>query len=117
MNTVKRSTKGTVDRPATRRRGPHLLDIVPGQHRPKLVRRAAIFLYVIYTKPPLPFSSSGTTIKSDFKYAADVVPGRTPVRVDGIDVGLVTGQAPLPDSRGVELTLTLNQQPGFTVKQ
>jgi ABC-type transporter Mla subunit MlaD len=124
MNTVKRSMNGTVDRPAARRRGPHLLDIVPGQHRPKLVRNgaifaalAAIFLYVIYTKPPLPFSSSGTAIKADFKYAADVVPGRTPVRVDGVDVGLVTGQAPLPGSRGVELTLTLNQHPGFTVKE
>ena len=34
---------GTVDRPAARRRGPHLLDIVPGQHRPKLVRNGAIF--------------------------------------------------------------------------
>src|SRR3984957_10819827 len=124
MNTVKRSMNGPVDRPAARRRGPHLLDIVPGQHRPKLVRNGAIFvalvaifLYVIYTKPPLPFGGSGTTIKADFKYAADVVPGRPPVRVDGVDVGLVTGQAPLPDSRGVELTLTLNPHPGFTVKQ
>lgn len=106
------------------RRSMRMLDIVPGQHKPKLVRTGviftvitAIFLYVIYTKPPLPFSGSGTTVKADFKYAADVVPGRTPVRVDGLDVGLVSGQRLLPGNEGVQLTMTLNSNPGFTVKQ
>ncbi|HWF53909.1 MAG TPA: MlaD family protein [Solirubrobacteraceae bacterium] len=101
-----------------------LLDIVPGQHKPKLVRTGLIFsiitlifLYVIYTKPPLPFSGSGTTVKADFKYAADVSPGRTPVRVDGIDVGVVTGQRLLAGKQGVQLTMTLNSNPGFSVKQ
>jgi hypothetical protein len=72
-----------------------LFDPQPGLTKPKLLRNGAIFtvfiavfLYVIYTKPPLPLiSSSGTTIKADFAYAADVVPGRTPVRVLGVDVG------------------------------
>jgi phospholipid/cholesterol/gamma-HCH transport system substrate-binding protein len=94
-------------------------------HKPKLVRNgaifvvlAAIFLFIIYTKPPLPLiSGGGTTIKADFGYAADVVPGRTPVRVLGVDVGVVTGIARLADQRGVELTMTLNDGSGVTVKQ
>jgi phospholipid/cholesterol/gamma-HCH transport system substrate-binding protein len=94
-------------------------------HKPKLVRNgaifvvlAAIFLFIIYTKPPLPLiSGGGATIKADFDYAADVVPGRTPVRVLGVDVGVVTGIARLAGQRGVQLTMTLNDGTGVTVKQ
>jgi phospholipid/cholesterol/gamma-HCH transport system substrate-binding protein len=94
-------------------------------HKPKLVRNGAIFtalvaifLYIIYTKPPIPLiSSSGTTIKADFAYAADVVPGRTPVRVLGVDVGTVTGIDRMANQRGVQVTMTLNDGTGVTVKQ
>ena len=101
-----------------------LMDIVPGQHRPKLARNGAIFvvitavfLWVIYTKPPLPFGGGGPTVRADFRYAADVIPGRTPVRVHGVDVGIVTGQTLLRGNRGVEVTMTLNSSPGITVRQ
>jgi phospholipid/cholesterol/gamma-HCH transport system substrate-binding protein len=102
-----------------------LFDIQPGMHKPKLVRNGAIFtalvaifLYIIYTKPPLPLiTSSGTAIKADFAYAADVVPGRTPVRVLGVDVGTVTGIARMANLRGVQVTMTLNDGSGVKVKQ
>jgi len=109
---------------ARRVRGIRLFDIVPGRHKPKRARNGAIFivitaifLYVIYTKPPLPFGGSGTTVTADFSYAADVVPGRTPVRVDGVDVGTVSGVSLLGSGHGVRVTMTLNDNPGFTVKQ
>jgi virulence factor Mce-like protein len=105
-----------------RLRRPSLFDIQPGRHKPKLVRNGAIFaalvavfLYVIYTKPSIPLiSGGGTTVKADFAYAADVVPGRTPVRVLGIDVGMITGVSPLSGGRGARVTMTLD--PGSGVK-
>lgn len=102
-----------------------LFEIQPGLHKPKLVRNGAIFtvivaifLWIIYTKPSLPLiSSSGTTIRADFAYAADVVPGRTPVRVLGVDVGTVTGVARMANLRGVQVTMTLTHGSGVTVKR
>jgi phospholipid/cholesterol/gamma-HCH transport system substrate-binding protein len=102
-----------------------LFEIQPGMHKPKLVRNGAlftvfvaIFLYVIYTKPPFPLiSSSGTTVKADFAYAADVVPGRTPVRVLGVDVGTVTGISRMANLRGVQVTMSLHDGSGITVKR
>jgi phospholipid/cholesterol/gamma-HCH transport system substrate-binding protein len=115
---------GDAARPgATRKK---LFEIRPGMHKPKLVRNGAIvavlvaiFLFIIYTKPPIPLiSGGGTTIKADFAYAVDVVPGRTPVRVLGVDVGTVTGIARLPSGqRGAQITITLNDGTGVKVKQ
>jgi virulence factor Mce-like protein len=96
-----------------------LFDVVPGRHRPKLARNGAIFvlltavfLYVIYTKPPLPFGSSGSKVTANFAYAADIVPGRTPVRVHGVDVGTVSGVSLLPGNRGVQVSMTLDRSEG-----
>src|ERR1700757_2556480 len=102
-----------------------LFDPQPGLNKPKLARNGAIFtafmaifLYIIYTKPPLPLiSSSGTKVKADFAFAADVVPGRTPVRVLGVDVGVVTGIARTPDGKAVRVTMTLNDGSGVKVKR
>jgi ABC-type transporter Mla subunit MlaD len=112
---------GNVAAPHRRR---SLLDIVPGQHRPKLVRTGAVFsivvlvfLWILYTKPPLPWGGSANVVKADFKYAADVIPGRTPVRVNGVDVGVVSAQRLLPNDQGVQLTMTLSSKPGFVVKR
>ena len=70
---------------------------------------------MIYTKPPLPFSGGGTTVKADFAYGANVSPGRTPVRVLGVDVGVVTGVSRAPSGRGVELTMNIESGKGVTV--
>ena len=106
--------------PRRRLRRVRLFDIVPGKHKPKLVRNGVIFaavtlvfLWVIYTKPQVLFGSGGTTVKADFAYAADVVPGRTPVRVLGVQVGVVSGVARTSSGRGVQLTMTL--EPGSRV--
>jgi phospholipid/cholesterol/gamma-HCH transport system substrate-binding protein len=123
MSATRPTARPNRDGGAPRRR--KLFEIQPGMHKPKLVRNgaifvvlAAIFLFIIYTKPPLPLiSGGGATIKADFDYAADVVPGRTPVRVLGVDVGVVTGIARLAGQRGVQLTMTLNDGTGVTVKQ
>jgi virulence factor Mce-like protein len=121
VRSVRQATDGGPPRPTRRK----LFDPQPGLNKPKLVRNGAIFtvlvaifLYIIYTKPPLPLiSSSGTKINADFAYAADVVPGRTPVRVLGVDVGVVTGVARAPDRHGVRVTMTLNDGSGVKVKQ
>jgi phospholipid/cholesterol/gamma-HCH transport system substrate-binding protein len=122
---ARRNAQRNGDGPGPRIPRKKLFEIQPGMHRPKLVRNGAIFtvfvaifLYIIYTKPSLPLiSSNGTTIKADFAYAADVVPGRTPVRVLGVDVGTVTGISRTANLRGVQVTMTLNDGSGVTVKQ
>ena len=109
--------------PRARRTSP--FDRQPGQHKPKLVRNGAIFtlfiavfLWILYTKPSIPFlSSGGTTIKADFAYAADLEPGFTPVRVLGVNVGVVSGVSRVPSGRGVQVTMTINAGAGVTVKR
>lgn len=99
-----------------------LFDIQPGQHRPKLVRNgavfcvlAAIFLYIIYTKPSLPFGGGGQTVTADFAYAANVVPGRTPVREYGVDVGVVTGVQRVATGNGVRVTMSITPGSGVSL--
>ena len=94
--------------------------IVPGRHRPKRVRTGAIFVvvigifvWVLYTKPGLPFvSAGGHTLSADFGYAANVQPGYTPVRVHGVDVGAVTGVSRAPSGRGVRVKMRINDGTG-----
>jgi ABC-type transporter Mla subunit MlaD len=113
------------DNGAPARRRKRLFDIEPGKYKPKLVRNGAIFtafilvfLYVIYTKPSVPLlSSSGTTVKAELAYAANVRPGYTPVRVLGVDVGQVTGVERAPSGRGVRITLAIDDGKGVHVKQ
>ena len=98
-----------------RRRG-SMFDIPVGKYKPKLVRNGAIFsafvaifLFIIYTKPSIPFlGGGGQTVTANFAYAADVVPGRTPVRVYGVDVGTVSGVELNPHGRGVRVTMSVS---------
>ncbi|MGE4425243.1 MAG: MlaD family protein [Solirubrobacteraceae bacterium] len=104
-------------------RGPGRFEIRPGQHRPKNVRNGAIFcvivgffLFVIYTKPELPFlSTTGETVTMDVADGANVRPGYTPVRVKGVDVGQVTGAERAPGGKGVRVTLRVDDGKGVTV--
>jgi phospholipid/cholesterol/gamma-HCH transport system substrate-binding protein len=102
-----------------------MFDVQPGQHKPKLVRNGAIFaalvsifLWILYTKPSIPFfTSAGTTIKADFAYAADLQPGYTPVRVLGVNVGVVSAVGRATSGRGVQVAMTIDPGKGVIVKQ
>lgn len=108
---------------ASKARRTSIFDPTPGQYRPNRLRTGAffvafigLFLYVIYTKPSIPFlSGGGTTVKADFAYAADIRPGYTPVRVLGVDVGQVTNIERLPSGRGAELTLQIDDGKGVVL--
>jgi virulence factor Mce-like protein len=96
------------------------IDLVPGKHRPKRVRNGAlfvaaslIFLWIIYTKPSLPFvSDGGTKLTAELAYGANVRPGYTPVRVHGVEVGQVTGIERAPSGRGVKITMRIDDGTG-----
>lgn len=101
------------------------MEIVPGQHRPNLVRKGAIFvagvmifLWIIYTKPTLPFlGPKGKTLTADFAYGANVRPGYTPVRVHGVDVGQVTSVERAPSGKGVRIKMRIDDGKGVELKQ
>jgi phospholipid/cholesterol/gamma-HCH transport system substrate-binding protein len=91
------------------------LEIVPGRHRPKRIRTGIIFvsvtmifLWIIYTKPSLPFlSGGGHALSAEFAYAANVHPGYTPVRLHGVNVGEVTDVTRAPSGRGVLIKMNI----------
>jgi ABC-type transporter Mla subunit MlaD len=93
------------------------MEIVPGQHRPHRRRNGAIFiafcvifLWILYTKPSLPLlSGGGTTLRADFINGINVRPGYTPVRVHGVEVGVVTGVKRRESGRGVEVKMKLEK--------
>jgi virulence factor Mce-like protein len=101
------------------------MEIVPGQHRPKRLRNGAIFvafvmifLWIIYTKPTLPFlGPKGTTLTADLNYGANVRPGYTPVRVHGVDVGQVTSIERAPSGRGVRMKMLVLDGKGVKLHQ
>jgi virulence factor Mce-like protein len=71
----------------------------PGLHKPKPMRGGVIvlllfglILYYGYTGGTIPFwPQGGYDVKATFASGIDLKPGRTPVRVGGINVGLVSG--------------------------
>jgi phospholipid/cholesterol/gamma-HCH transport system substrate-binding protein len=101
-----------------------MFDVQVGTHKPKLVRNGAIFcliamifLWIIYTKPSIPFlSGGGRTVSADFAYAADVVPGRTPVREYGVEVGTVTGVERNPNGPGVRVAMSIMPDSGVNLR-
>jgi virulence factor Mce-like protein len=90
-------------------------EIVPGQHRPKRVRNGAIFvvfvmifLWIIYTKPKLPFlGPGGSKLTAELAYGANVRPGYTPVREHGVDIGDVTSISRASSGRGVKIVMRI----------
>ena len=92
-------------------------EIVPGQHRPRRIRTGAIFvaviaifLWILYTKPSIPFvSGGGHTLTADFAYGANVQPVSTPVRYHGVDVGAVTSVGRAPSGRGVRVKMNITK--------
>jgi virulence factor Mce-like protein len=125
MTATGRRTRSRADAARPRARRSSMFDVQPGQHKPKLVRNGAIFaalisifLWILYTKPSIPFfTSGGSTIKADFAYAADLQPGYTPVRVLGVNVGVVSAVSRAPSGRGVQVAMTIEPGKGVIVKQ
>lgn len=100
-------------------------DIAPGRHRPRTVRAGAIFvaltsifLYVIYTRPSVPFfSGGGMEVKAEFAFGANVRPGYTPVRMRGVEVGQVTKIERAPSGRGAIVTMRITEEDEVELKQ
>lgn len=100
-------------------------DFAPGQYRPNKVRTGAIFcafiaifLYTIYTRPSVPFfGADGTEVKAEFAFGANVRPGYTPVRVQGVEVGQVTDIERGPKGRGAIVTMKITQDDDVKLKQ
>lgn len=99
-------------------------DYAPGEHRPNKIRIGAIavsltmiFLYVIYTRPSVPFIPSGNTeMKAEFAFGANVRPGYTPVRVRGVEVGQVTEIERAASGRGAIVTFEVDEDLGVDLK-
>jgi len=91
------------------------LDPVASKNSARPTRTGAIVLIgglllivlVVMNKVPFVDSQSGYTVRADFAQF-NGVNTRTPVRVDGVDVGVVTGIGPGPDSlRSSQLKLLI----------
>lgn len=100
-------------------------DFAPGQYRPNKARTGAIFcafiaifLYTIYTRPSVPFlGGDGTEVKAEFAFGANVRPGYTPVRVQGVEVGQVTDIERSPKGRGAIVTMKITEEDDVKLKQ
>jgi phospholipid/cholesterol/gamma-HCH transport system substrate-binding protein len=87
----------------------------PGTHRPRHMRNGAIVvalfigaLYYGYSGGKIPFlGQGGRTVRAEFASAANVRPGKTPVRVRGVPVGEVTAVQRAPTGNGVIVTMNI----------
>jgi virulence factor Mce-like protein len=88
----------------------------PGMYRERHVRNGvialglmAIFLFFIYSGGKIPFlPKDGYTVQARFATAANVSPGKTPVRIKGIKVGTVEKVERQEGGRGVLVTMRID---------
>jgi phospholipid/cholesterol/gamma-HCH transport system substrate-binding protein len=88
-------------------------EVRPGMHRPRPMLGGVIvlvifgaLLYYGYSSGNLPFlSQGGYDVRAVFSSAANVRPGKTPVRVRGIDVGAVSDVRRTANGDGVVVTM------------
>ncbi len=91
-------------------------EATPAQQRERPIRNGAIVLgiflalsYYAYTSGNIPFfPKGGEVVTATFRTAANVSPGKTPVRVSGVNVGEVEKVERLPGARGVKVTMRIN---------
>jgi virulence factor Mce-like protein len=100
-----------------------MFDPKPGRARPNVIRTGAIFsaitlvfLWIIYTKPTI-LPSGGTTVKVELANGANIRPGYTPVRVEGVEVGQVASVERAPTHRGVLVKLKIEDGAGVEMKR
>lgn len=98
-------------------------DRVPGQFRPNLVARGAVvvaifaaIMVVLYGRG-IPFlGGGGVTVKAIFASAPlNARPGKTLVRVHGVNVGQVTAVQRAPGGNGVLITMQLSNPDGYAL--
>lgn len=98
---------------------------IPGQARKRPIRNGTIvlalfgaLLYFAYTSGSVPFlPKGGEVITADFKTIANVSPGKTPVRVKGVDVGEVEKVERLEGGRGVRVTMRIEDGKGVDLRR
>lgn len=91
---------------------------VPGRARDRHTRNGIIVLailgaalYYAYTGGSIPFlPEGGRTVTADFASVANVTPGKTPVRVAGVNVGKVDSVERLPGGRGVRVKMNITDK-------
>lgn len=99
-------------------------EMTPGRHKPKLMLTGSIcialfvgvlmFAYSGGSVPLLP--KGGTVVEAEFRTAANVTPGKTPVRVKGVNVGEVEEVERLEGGRGVRVKMRITDD-GVDVKR
>ncbi|MCW3041725.1 MAG: hypothetical protein JWM31_3630 [Solirubrobacterales bacterium] len=98
---------------------------VPGMARDRHTRNGLIVLAVVfacmyyaYTSGTIPFlPKGGTVVTAEFATAANVTPGKTPVRVAGVNVGEVEKVERLPNGRGVKVKMRIEDGKGVNVRK
>lgn len=98
-------------------------EIRPGHYAPKHTRNGAIVLtlllaglYFGYSGGKVPLPKGGEVVTAEFMSAANVQPGKTPVRVRGIKVGEVEKVERRPSGRGVVVTMRVDD-PGVHLRR
>jgi virulence factor Mce-like protein len=89
----------------------------PGLHKPKPMRGGIIVLvlfgflmYWAYTGGSIPFlPQGGYTVKAEFSSAENLWAGRTKVRVNGVDVGLVSNVQRTGNGQDVIVSMNITQ--------
>lgn len=97
-------------------------EITPGMHRPKRIRNGAIALgvfglalfctFAIRTGGIPLIPKGGKVVYAEFTTAANVSANRTPVRVRGVQVGVVEKVERLPGGRGVKVKMRIKDKNG-----
>ncbi|EHN10673.1 putative Mce family protein [Patulibacter medicamentivorans] len=92
------------------------LDWIPGAHRPR-PRRAGlaaiavlVLLLVVAFGGWRPWAGSGTIVRARFATAEQLVAGRTPVRIAGVQVGTVQRIERGPDGRSAIVVLQIDDR-------
>lgn len=107
------------------RGGRGLFEIRPGQHRPKVLRNGAIFVflavalvYVLHATPTFPgFATKGQKVTFEVANGINIRPGSTPVRVNGVEVGSVEKVERAPSGRGVRVETLVREDSGVSVRK
>ncbi|MBA2350187.1 MAG: MCE family protein, partial [Solirubrobacterales bacterium] len=100
-------------------------EAIPGQARKRPFRNGMILLVLFgallafaFTGGGIPFlPKGGEVVTANFANIANVSPGKTPVRVAGVNVGDVEKVERLPGGRGVKVTMRIEDGLGVKLRR